>query len=66
MPFSIKTRTGTNEQDKQNQTNFLTKASDYVDMITIHGRTTAQGYGPHPDWNFIYNLKEKLPNQVII
>jgi len=42
MPFSIKTRTGTNEQDKQNQMEFLLKASDYVDMITIHGRTTAQ------------------------
>ena len=42
MPFSIKTRTGTNEQDKQNQTEFLIKASEYADMITIHGRTTAQ------------------------
>ena len=66
MPFSIKTRTGTNEQDKQNQTEFLIQASPYVDMITIHGRTTAQGYGPHPDRNFIYQLKERLPNQTII
>ncbi len=65
-PFSIKTRTGTNEQDKQNQTEFLIEASPYVDMITIHGRTTVQGYGPHPDRNFIYNLKEHLPNQTII
>lgn len=66
MPFSIKTRTGTNEQDKKNQMEFLLKASDYVDMITIHGRTTAQGYWPTPDRNFIYQLKEKLPDQVII
>lgn len=66
MPFSIKTRTGTNEQDKQNQTEFLIQASEYVDMITIHGRTTVQGYGPHPDRNFIYQLKELLPNQTII
>lgn len=66
MPFSIKTRTGTNEQDKQNQTEFLIKASEYVDMITIHGRTTAQWYWPHPDRNFIYQLKEQLPNQKII
>lgn len=66
IPFSIKTRTGTNEQDKQNQTEFLIEASPYVDMITIHGRTTAQGYWPHPDRNFIYNLKERLPNQTII
>ena len=66
IPFSIKTRTGTNQQDKINQTEFLLKASNYVDMITIHGRTTAQGYGPHPDRNFIYQLKEQLPNQKIV
>lgn len=66
MPFSIKTRTGTNEQDKLNQLEFLLQASPYVDMITIHGRTTAQGYGPNPDRNFIYQLKEQLPNQKII
>jgi len=66
IQFSIKTRTGTNEQDKENQTKFLIEASDYVDMITIHGRTTAQWYWPSPDRNFIYNLKEKLPNQKII
>lgn len=66
MPFSIKTRTGTNEQDKINQTEFLLQASPYVDMITIHGRTTAQWYWPNPDRNFIYNLKEHLPNQIII
>lgn len=66
IQFSIKTRTGINQEDKQNQTKFLIKASDYVDMITIHWRTTAQWYGPHPDRNFIYNLKEQLPNQIII
>ncbi|AHB41451.1 dihydrouridine synthase TIM-barrel protein nifR3 [candidate division SR1 bacterium RAAC1_SR1_1] len=66
MPFSIKTRTGINEQDKLNQMEFLLQASPYVDMITIHARTTAQGYGPNPDRNFIYQLKEQLPNQKII
>lgn len=66
IQFSIKTRTGTNEQDKENQTKFLIEASPYVDMITIHGRTTAQWYWPNPDRNFIYNIKEHLPNQIII
>jgi tRNA-dihydrouridine synthase B len=66
LPFSIKTRTGTNQEDKKNQTEFLCKASDYVDMITIHARTTAEGYWPNLDRNFIYQLKEQLPNQVII
>lgn len=66
LPFSIKTRTGANEQDKSNQAEFLLQASPYVDMITIHGRTTAQWYWPSPDRNFIYQLKEQLPNQKII
>jgi len=40
LPFSIKTRTGLNEADKEAQFDFILKASEYCSMITIHGRTT--------------------------
>jgi tRNA-dihydrouridine synthase len=42
MPLSIKTRTGIDEKDTQEQMDFLIEASNYVHMITIHGRTVKQ------------------------
>lgn len=60
MPFSIKTRTGVDIPDKAAQLEFLIKASDYVDMISIHARTTKQWYGPGLDWDFIYTLKTEI------
>ncbi len=66
IPFSIKTRIGTDQNDKKNQTNFLIKASPFVDMITIHARSIMDKYWPNLDRDFIYQLKEKLPTQKII
>ena len=42
MPLSIKTRTGKDESDLEEQMEFLIEASKYVSMITIHGRTAKQ------------------------
>ena len=42
IPFSIKTRTGIDEKDHEEQTKFLVETSKYVSMITIHGRTIKQ------------------------
>ncbi|MCF7835478.1 tRNA-dihydrouridine synthase family protein [Candidatus Gracilibacteria bacterium] len=58
MPFSIKTRTGLNFEDKNNQTEFILEASKYCSMITIHGRTLKGGYHELPDRKFIYNIKK--------
>lgn len=60
MPFSIKTRTGINEEDRNNQMKFLIEISNYVDMITIHGRTVKQAYTGDADWDFMYELKNKV------
>lgn len=60
MPFSIKTRTGINEEDRKNQMEFLREASKYVSMITIHGRTVKQAYTGEADWDFIYELKKQI------
>jgi len=59
MPFSIKTRTGLNDADKQAQFDFLVEASKYCDMITVHGRTTNKVYSGEADWKFIYELKKQ-------
>ena len=60
LPFSIKTRTGLDQKDKENQTDFLVKASKFCSMITIHGRTVKQAYIGEADREFIYKLKEKI------
>jgi len=59
LPFSIKTRTGLNDADKQAQFDFLVEASKYCDMITVHGRTTNKVYSGEADWKFIYELKKQ-------
>ncbi|MDR0282889.1 MAG: tRNA-dihydrouridine synthase family protein [Candidatus Peribacteria bacterium] len=44
LPFSIKTRAGMNEEDKEKQADFLLEASKYCYRISIHGRTLKQLY----------------------
>lgn len=63
MPFSIKTRTGINEEDRNNQIKFLIEASKYVAMITIHGRTVKQAYTGDADWDFMYELKKQIEDE---
>lgn len=58
--FSIKTRSWLYEQDKQKQFDFIVNASEYCDMITVHGRTFAHGHVGEVDWDFIYQLKQKV------
>ena len=59
MPFSIKTRIGLDEHDKKKQMDFLIQAREFIDMITIHGRTAKQLYAWEVDRDFIYELKNK-------
>ncbi|MFA7298761.1 MAG: tRNA-dihydrouridine synthase family protein [Candidatus Absconditabacterales bacterium] len=59
MPFSIKTRTGMDENDLNEQINFLVEISAYVSIITVHGRTVKQGYSAESNWDFIYELRKK-------
>jgi tRNA-dihydrouridine synthase len=42
IPFSIKTRAGLTNDDKQAQLDFLLDASAFVHTITLHGRTVSQ------------------------
>ena len=67
MPFSIKTRTWIDENDLSAQRDFILEASNYVDMISIHGRTVKQWYGGDINRDFIYDIKKNAnPNCKII
>ena len=59
IPFSVKSRTWLNDEDKAKQMDFLVKASDYCKKITVHSRTLKELYHGEWDWNFIYELKSK-------
>ncbi len=63
IPLSIKTRTGIDENDREEQMKFLVDASKFVSMITIHGRTVKQWYSADADRNFAYELKKKADNK---
>lgn len=60
VPFSVKSRTWLNEEDKKEQMDFLVKASKYCNTISVHCRTLKELYTWEWDRNFIYKLKEKV------
>lgn len=60
IPFSIKTRTGLNEDDKKAQMEFLIEASQYCHIITVHARTLKELYTGEWDREFIYELKKQI------
>ena len=60
LPFSLKTRTWLNENDKSEQMEFLIKASKFCSKISIHWRTLKQLYAWNSDWDFISEVKEKI------
>jgi tRNA-dihydrouridine synthase B len=65
-PLSLKTRAGLTQDDKNAQFDFVCEASKYVRMITIHARTYNQSHAGEVDRNFVYKLKESLPDKIII
>ncbi len=66
LPFSLKTRIWLTQDDIQEQFDFLLEASKYVHLISVHGRTYKQSHSWDVDRNFIYKLKEQLPDTLII
>lgn len=60
MPFSIKVRTGLNDQDKEDQFVMLLAAAPYCHTITVHGRTFNQWHSNIVDRDFIYRLKKEV------
>jgi len=66
-PFTIKTRAGVNEQDKEKQKEFIIKASEFCSIISIHARTLKQEHSGDVDVDFVLDVKKKVnPNCKII
>lgn len=66
LPVSVKMRIGFAHYDEEYFTNFclnLEKAG--AKSLTIHGRTTKQGYTGLANWDPVYKIKEKLKINVI-
>lgn len=66
MRLSLKTRVGLNVEDKEEQFDFVCAAAKHVWLIALHGRTYQQSHAGEVDRDFIYRLKQALPDKVII
>jgi len=66
LPFSLKTRIWLSIDDVKDQFEFLLEASKYVWTIWVHGRTYKQSHAWFVDRDFMYWLKEKIPETIII
>ena len=66
LPVSVKTRIGFKEYDEEKFINFCKNLENAgAKLITVHGRTTKQGYSGKADWNPAYKLKTLLKIPVI-
>lgn len=66
LPISVKTRLGFSEYDENKFFNFCKNIeSAGAKLITVHGRTTKQGFSGEAKWNPIYEVKKILKIPVI-
>lgn len=66
LPFSIKTRAGLVDDDKEAQKDFIIAAADFCKTITVHARTYKQGHSGNVDREFLYDLKNKIGDKALI
>ena len=66
LPVSVKMRTGFKEYDEKSFMDFCLNLEKIgAKALTIHGRTTKQGYTGLANWNPVYKIKEKAGITVI-
>jgi len=66
IPISVKTRIGYSAYDERDFLKFIKiLEKSGVDLLTIHGRTTKQGYGGQANFDPIYLAKKHLKIPVI-
>jgi len=66
MPFSIKTRAGLTNDDKEDQFEFLLEASKYCYLVGIHGRVFKQGHSWDVDRDMIGRVKKAVGDDCLI
>lgn len=66
LPVSVKMRIGFKEYDENHFLDFIKRLEQAgIQALTIHGRTTAQGFSGEADWDPIYLAKKTLSIPVI-
>lgn len=65
IPLTIKIRTGWDACSINAIESVHAGAEAGVEWVAIHGRTRAQGYEGHADWDLIAKVKEKSPVPII-
>ncbi len=65
IPFTIKMRAGYDKYSDESLSMAKMAQDVGVDAIALHGRTKAQGYKGHSDWNLIKIFKAELKIPVI-
>ncbi len=64
LPVSVKIRTGWSDSDNAVEIALRLEAAG-ADMLAVHGRTVAQGYGGEADWDVISRIAESLSIPVV-
>lgn len=65
IPLTIKIRTGWDSCSINASESVHAGAEAGVEWVAVHGRTRAQGYEGHADWDLIAKIKEKSPVPII-
>lgn len=65
IPLTIKVRTGWDDQNRNVKEVVKVAAQCGVSWVAIHGRTRAQGYSGHADWDLIRSVALSSPIPII-
>lgn len=65
IPLTIKIRTGWDQSSRNAEEVTYIAYNEGVTWVAIHGRTRAQGYSGHADWDYIRQVKRQSPLPVI-
>ncbi|PIO05330.1 tRNA dihydrouridine synthase DusB [Candidatus Woesearchaeota archaeon CG08_land_8_20_14_0_20_43_7] len=64
LPLTVKIRSGLTDR-KKNYIEIAKICCEFVDMISVHARTQAQGYSGKADWDVIAKIKEAVDVPVV-
>ena len=65
IPLTAKIRTGWCEATKNAEEIAQIAYDEGLEWLTIHGRTRAQGYAGHADWDYIQKVTQSTPLPII-
>lgn len=65
IPFTVKMRAGYDKYGDESMAMARMAQDSGVDALAVHGRTKAQGYSGHADWDLIKQFKSELKIPVI-